>query len=296
MLKICAGIKLIVIAGSASPKLSARVARELGCELIKPVVKRFPDGEFYVRIEAELEGEHVVVVQSTCSPQNDNLIELCFLIGTARDLGAKRVTAFVPYLAYARQDKRFKPGEAVSASTICRLIEAAGATDFVTVDVHHDEVMRNFSIPAYSLTAMPLLGRYLNKLELRDPVVLGADKGSIDRAKRVSLEMGAEHDHLEKKRISPRNVVVEPKRLNVLDRDVVIVDDIISTGGTIIEAVRMLKRQKARRIYAACTHPVLVGKALRRIKIAGIKNIISTDTIEHPVSRVSVAPLITEVL
>lgn len=283
---------MIVIAGSASPMLSARVAKQLKTRLVKPELQRFPDGELYVRIDPDMKGEHAVVIQSTCNPQNDNLVELCFLLGAVKDLGAKRVTAVVPYLAYARQDRKFKPGEAMSVHTVCRLIEGAGASDVITIDAHHEETMRNFSIPAYNFTAMPLLGRYLKGLELRNPVVLGADRGSVERARQVALEMGAEHDYLEKQRITPERVVVQPKRLDVSDRDAVIVDDIISTGGTIIEAAKVLKRQGARSVYSACTHSVTVGKALQRIKSAGIKRVITTDTIEHQVSEVSVAPLI----
>lgn len=283
---------MIVVAGSASPKLSARVAKQFKCQLVRPKLWRFPDGELYARIGAKLKGEHAVVVQSTCYPQNENLIELCFLLDTAKDLGAKRVTAFVPYLAYARQDKRFKPGETISVRTVCKLIERAGADDFITVDVHQEEVMRSFSILAYNLTAMPLLGRYLSRLRLKAPVVLGADRGANERARQVALEMGVEHDHLEKQRVTPEKVVTQTKRLDVANRDVVIIDDIISTGGTIIEAAKILRRQRARGIYSACTHPVLAGKALQRIRASGIKKVIATDTIEHRVSAVSVAPLV----
>lgn len=285
-----------VIAGSASPILSKRVAKKLNCQMVKPEVRRFPDGENYIRIGAELKGEHAVVVQSTYHPQNDNLIELCFLLDAAKDLGAGRVTAVVPYLSYGRQDKRFKPGEAISLHTVSKLISNVRADEFITVDLHEEEATRNFSIPAYNLTAMPLLGQYLNGLKLKDPVILGADQGSAKRAKRVAVELGVEHDYLEKRRVTPEKVIARPKRLDVAKRDVVIVDDIISTGGTIIEAAKILRKQRARNIYAACTHPVLVGKALPRLRAAGVKRVIATDTIEHKVSAVSVAPLIAKAI
>lgn len=287
---------MIVIAGSASPKLAARVAKLLNCQLLKPKLRRFPDGEIYVRLDAKFDGEYAIVVQSTCRPQDNNLIELFLLLDAAKDLGAKRVTAVVPYLAYARQDKRFKPGEAVSIYTICKLIESAGADHFLTVDVHEDGVLRRFSIPAYNLTAMSLLGQYLAKLGLKDPVILGADQGSLGRAKRVAAELMADYDYLEKKRITPEMVETKPKRLDVAKRDVVIVDDIISTGGTVIKAAKILKRQRARKIYAACTHAVLTGDALRRMLASGVEKIIATDTIEHSTSVVSVAPAIVEAI
>jgi len=283
-----------VIAGSASKLLADRLAKALGCPLIKPERKRFPDSETYVRIPEEVKGEHVIVVQSTCSPANDNLIELSLLLSAAKDHGAGRVTAVVPYFGYARQDKRFKPGEAISVHTVCKIIESAGADDMFTVDIHEDEIIKNFAIPAYNLSAMPLIGRYLTKLDLHAPVVLGADQGSLVRARRVAAEISAEHDYLEKTRLTPTEVVTKPKRLNIAGKDIVIVDDIISTGGTVMEAAKVLKKQKARRVYAACTHPVLVGKALRRILAAGVKRVIATDTIEHKTSVISVAPLIAE--
>ena len=283
---------MIVIAGSASPKLATRVAKALKCPLTKPELKRFPDGELYVRVDASLRDEHAVIVQSTHYPQNDNLIELSILLDTTKDLGAKRVTAVVPYLAYARQDKRFKPGEAISIRTVCKLIERAGADDFLTVDVHQDEIMRNFSIPAYNLTAMPLLGEYIAGLGLHYPIVLGADRKALERARKVAAELVTDYDYLAKKRITPKKVETQPKRLEVSKRDVVLVDDIVSTGGTIIEAAKILRRQGARKIIAACTHGVFAGDALRKISAAKVKQIIATDTIESRASVVSAARVI----
>ena len=283
---------MIVIAGSASPKLAARVAKALECPLARPELKRFPDGELYVRVGNDLKGEHAVIVQSTRYPQNDNLIELSFLLDAAKDLGAERVTAVVPYLAYARQDKRFKPGEAISIRTVCKLLERAGADDFFTVDVHKDEIMRNFSIPAYNLTAMPLLGRYIAGLGLRDPIILGADRGSLERARRVAAELVTDYDYLEKVRITPKKIATRPKRLEVSKRDVVVIDDVISTGGTVIEAAKILRRQGARQVIAACTHGVLAGNALRKILAAKVKRVIATDTIESRASVTSSAPVI----
>ena len=287
---------MVVIAGSASPKISAGLAKQLGQPLIKPELTRFPDGELYVRIDGKLEGEHAIVVQSIPYPQNDNLVELCLLLDLVKDLGASRVTGVVPYLAYARQDKRFKPGEAISVRTVCKLIERAGASDVFTVDVHEEEVMRNFAIPAYNLTAMPSIGKYLVKLGLRDPIIIAPDQWASPLAKRVAVELMADHDYFEKRRMTPTQVEVRPKRLSAAGRDVVIVDDIISTGGTIIEAARILKKQGSRRLYAACTHPVFAGKALKKVLAAGVRKVVATDTIEHRTSVVSVAPVIAEAL
>jgi len=287
---------MIIIAGSASPKLSAQVASLLGAELVSAEIRRFPDGELYVRTDAELKRKTVAVIQSTCPPQNDNLIELLLLLDAAKDLGANKIIAVVPYLAYSRQDKRFKPGEAISLRTISKLISQSGAEELITVDIHQEETLGNFSIPAFNQTSMPLIGRYLKELNLRNPIVIGADQGSIKRATLVALELGAEHYHLEKRRITPENVIVYPRNLSVKNRDIVMVDDIVSTGGTIMGAAQMLQEQGARDVYVACAHPVLAGNAMQRLKDAGIKQIIATDTIEKEVSVVSVAPLIAEML
>ncbi len=287
---------MIIIAGSASPKLSAQVASLLGAELVNAEFKRFPDGEIYVRAEAEVRRKPVAIIQSTCPPQNDNLFELLLLLDAVKVLGASRIVAVVPYLAYARQDKRFKPGEAISLRTVSKLISQSGAEEVITIDVHQEEALGNFSIPAFNQTSMPLLGRHLKSLNLRNPIIIGADQGSMKRATLVALELGAEHYFLEKRRISPENVIVYPKNLSVENRDVVMVDDIVSTGGTIISATKMLREQGARDVYVACAHPVLTGNAMERLKDAGIKQIIATDTIEKDVSVVSVAPLIAEML
>jgi len=283
---------LIIIAGTASPKLAARVATQLRCPLLNPEIKRFPDGELYVRLDAKLEGKHVVIVQSTSQPQNDNLIELFLMLDAAKDLGAQHVTAVVPYLTSPRQDKRFKPEEATSVHTICKLIEHAGADDFLTLDMRNDETMQNFSIPTCNLTAMPLLGQYLAKLKLQDPVILGVNQESLERVRMVAAELKADYDYLEKRRMNPKKIAIQPKHLEVAERDVVLVDDIISTGGTIIEATRILRRQHARKIYAACAHPVLAEDALQKILKVGVRAVIATDTIEHRTSVVSVAPII----
>jgi ribose-phosphate pyrophosphokinase len=291
---VVVGKDMKVIAGSASELLAGRLAKVLGCVLVSPERRRFPDSETYLRIPEEVKGEHVIVVQSTSSPANDNLIELSLLLSTAKDLGARRVTAVVPYFGYARQDKRFKPGEAISVRTVCKIIESSGADDMFTVDIHEDDIIKNFAIPAYNLSAMPLIGRHIAKLNLRAPVVLGADQGSLVRARRVAAEISAAYDYLEKTRLAPTEVSMKTKHLDVAARDIIIVDDIISTGGTVVEAAKILKKQKARKVYAACTHPVFVGKALRKILAAGVKKVIATDTIEHKTSVISVAPLIAE--
>ena len=287
---------MIVLAGSASPKLSKRVAEELRCKRVSPELKRFPDGELYARVHEELKGESVAVVQSTYSPQDSNYMELFLLIDVAKDLGAERVSAIIPYFGYARQDNRFEPGEAVSVQTIRKLLEGAGADEVITIDAHKAEIMDLFEIPARSLSAMPLVGEYLKGLKLKNPVILAPDRGALNHAEAAAGELGADFDHLVKKRETATKVSMETKELDVKGRDVAIVDDIISTGGTVVEAIKVLKKQGAQRIYAGCTHPVLVGGALDKIRKAGAEDVFATDTIEHEISKVSVGALIADAL
>lgn len=287
---------MIIVPGSASPKLASRIAEGLGCGLIRPELARFPDGETYARIPGDLRGEHAVIVQSTCHPQNENLIELFLLLDAAKGLGARRVTAAVPYFGYARQDRRFKPGEAMSAHAMCRLMGSAGADDMLTVDIHEEEIVRGSPIPAKSLTAAPLLGRHIARLGLKDALILGADEGALKLARDVAAELGADHSCLRKRRLTPTMVVTEPECPDVAGRDVVIVDDIISTGGTMIEAATVLKERGAEGIYAFCIHPVFADEVEGKILAAGVREVIATDTIEHRASAVSVAPLFVEAL
>lgn len=291
---------MLVVAGSASPKLAARVAQQLKCQLIKPELKRFPDGELYARIPADVKGENVVVIQSTCYPPNSNYMELFLLLDAVRDLGAKKITVVIPYLAYARQDKRFKEGEAVSLRTVAKLIESVGPDRVYTVDMHAHrigDVQEIFNAPAKNLTAAPLLSKYLSdNYELKNPVIVGPDEESRQWAEAAGKALGADWDYMVKKRLGPEEVEIRPRKLEVEGRDAMVIDDIISTGGTMVKAVKILKKHGARKVYAACTHAVLASGALRKVRGAGVEKVFATDTIESKISKVSVAPIIADAL
>ncbi len=272
-----------VVAGRSSPLLAKRIAERLGCELAKTTYKVFPDGELYVKVEKL---DEAVVVQSINS--NDDLVQLMLIFDA---LGDAEITAVIPYMGYARQDRAFEEGEAVSIRAVAKLIESY-ADRVITVNIHSERAKGYFK-KLTEVDAMPLIGKYYRG---RDVVMISPDLGSLKRVERASRHAECEYDYLEKVRIDAEKVEIKPKNLNVEGRDVVIVDDIISTGGTIVEATKVLKSLGARSIECACVHAVLAGNALNKLFNAGIKKVVATDTVEKPVSLISVAEAIVSVL
>jgi ribose-phosphate pyrophosphokinase len=288
---------VIVVAGPASQNLGKKVAENLNAKIVPVNLKTFPDGEYCLRFEGELKGEEAILVQSTGPPQDTNIIQLLLMIDATKDLGAKKVTAIVPYLAFARQDKRFLPGEAVSVTTFVKLIEACGADRFLTVNIHSKDILKRFSIPTKNLSAITTLAQHFKNRGLEGAFSLSPDKGAIELAEEANQVLGGGCGWLRKERNRfTGEIQVEEKRFNVKGRDVVVFDDIISTGGTIAKAVKMLKTQGARRVYAACVHPLLIGEAEKKIVECGAEEIVGTDSIPSSVKSVSLASLIAEAL
>jgi ribose-phosphate pyrophosphokinase len=291
-------VQMIIIGGSTSEALAAKVANELGVNAAGLEVRRFPDGEKYLRVLSDVKGHSVAVIQSIHHTPDEMLFEYLLLADALKDLGAKRVVAFVPYFAYARQDERFKPGEALSFKTVSKLIESVGTDEIFTIDMHQHRVLESsevFSVPSHNLTAMRLLAEYVQKLgRLKEPLVIGPDAEAEQWAKIAAERLHTDYDVFEKKRLGDAHVEVRPRRSNANGRDVLLVDDIISTGGTIVEAVKILQSQGAGHIQIACTHAILAPGALAKIKETGVQDVIATDTVPSPISEVSVAPLIAE--
>jgi len=289
---------LKIVGGSGSDALATKVALELGLNATRLETRRFPDGEKYLRVLDEVKGEDVVVIQSIHHAPDDLLVEYLLLVDTLKDLGAKKVIGFIPYFAYARQDERFHPGEALSFKTVCKLLESVGTDEVYTIDTHQHRVLKSsdvLSIPSHNLTAMPLLADYISKSGvLKKPLVIGPDMEAERWAKIAAERLGTDYDIFEKKRLADEDVELRPRKASAKDRDVLIVDDIISTGGTIVEALKILFSQGAKRIDVACTHPILASGALSKIYEAGAQTVVGTDTVPSPISYVSVAPLITE--
>jgi len=282
-----------IIPGVSTQVLAARIATELGGKVSFCEFKRFPDGELYTRVVDDLKDEEVTIVQSIMA--DSGMINLLQLIDAVGEAYKTRVV--IPYLGYSRQDRRFKPGEAISSRAIARGISFAGIVDRIyVVNVHNRAVLQYFDVEANNLDAAPLIGDYIAQKEIEEPVIIGPDEGARELAKAVAAHHGFDYDVLEKKRISGDEVRITPKEVSVGGKNVVIVDDIISTGGTIAEAAYMIKAHNANDIYVASIHGLFTQNAAIRILNAGVKEIIATDTIESIFSEISVAKMIAEEL
>lgn len=284
----------LIIGGSASQKLAAKIAWELGETLCPMETHKFPDGERYIRIGGDVT-ENAVVIQSTGYPQDQNLIELFLILKTLKSMNLENVKVVIPYFGYGRQEKRFRKGESVSASVIAQLIEAAGASEFYSINLHENGICDFFDIPTYNISAMPLIADYIGE-RFENPLIVAPDKGALPFAKEISDLLKCDYDHLEKNRLSPDKVETKTKNLDVKGKETIIIDDIISTGGTIVNAANILRQHNADKVVVSCVHPVLVEDALLKIFTAGVNDVIATDTLRSDVSMISVAPLVAEAL
>ncbi|MEJ2241062.1 MAG: ribose-phosphate diphosphokinase [Candidatus Bathyarchaeota archaeon] len=288
---------MIIIPGPASSSLGNNIANKMNVQTVDIITKSFPDGEYALRFNNDVNDRDVVIVQTTGPPQDTNVMQLLLILDAARDLGAKTVTAVVPYFAFARQDKRFLQSEAVSAKTLVKLIESCGVDRFITVNIHSEDILAKFKIPTMNLSAITLLAEHLKSIGLNGAFSLSPDKGAVELAKEANDVLGGGYGWLRKKRDRyTGEIQIEEKHLDVKGKDVIVFDDIISTGGTIARAIKMLKRQKAKRVYAACAHPLLIGEAKTKILASGAEEIVGTDSLFSSVSSVSLAPLIAEAL
>jgi len=286
-----------IVLGPASAELGEKISQLTGLEKITVASRIFPDGESYLRLEGNVQDEHVVIVQTTCAPQDSRLIQLAFLAAAAKRNKAKKITAVVPYLAYARQDKIFLEGENVSIETIAAMLKAAGIDQIITINVHEVNALNLFTIPAKNISAIPLLAEYFIKKGIKKAFALSPDKGALYIAQQAQAVLGGEAGHLEKQRDRYTGQTSQTaKGLNVKGKTVIIFDDIISTGGTIVGAAKILSEQGAEHVYTACVHGLLIGDAEKRILDAGVEEIVATDSVPSKASKVSLAPLISQEL
>ena len=282
-----------VVAGSASLGLGKELARVLGAPLVDVAFEKhaggFPDGERYVRLRDSVDGAHVILVQST--QPDAKIMELFLLQDAVVEAGSRRITLVIPYFGYGRQDRRFEPGEPVSVRALARRLQL-NADAVYTVSVHNPESLGFFEIPAKDVSGMPAIARYLETGDV--DLVLAPDDNAQRFAREVGEVLGVDWDFLEKKRIDSYTVETKPKRLDAKGRNVAIVDDVISTGGTIATAAKMLREQGAKRVVAACVHGVFAKDALSRLQACD--EVVATDTLLSPATKVSVAPEIAAAL
>jgi ribose-phosphate pyrophosphokinase len=286
-----------IILGPASKELGEKIAVLSSIETVPVAAKTFPDGEAYVRLEGKVQDEHVVIVQTTSPPQDNRLMQLAFVVNAAKRNGAKKTTAVVPYLAYARQDKIFLPGETISIEAVAEMLHVAGLDELIVVNVHEKNAFTMFPFPARSLSAISLLAEHFVRRGFKRAFAVAPDKGAMYIADEAKQILGGEDGHLEKQRDRYTGQVnVAKKAFNVKGSTVIIFDDIISTGGTIVSASKILKELGAERVFAACVHPLLIGDAEKKILDAGVEEIVGTDSVPSHVSKVTLAPLISKEL
>ncbi len=288
---------MIVVPGPASHDLGFKIANLLGVKAVPVESKIFPDGESYVRFTESVKDRHVVIVQTTSPPQDTRLIQLFLMADAAHALGAKNITLVTPYFAYSRQDKSFIEGEAVSVKTIIDLLKAIGVKKLITVNPHSPKFLEKTGIKTMNLSAISLLAQYFKDKGLSGALAVAPGKRATVMAVEAERVLKGGCDCLKTKRdLVTGRVSVEAGKLDVKGRNVIVFDDIISTGGTMVEAVRILKNLGAKKVYVACVHALLIGNADKKILKSGAKKIVGTDTVPSPVSVVSVAPIIADAL
>jgi len=282
---------MYIISGTASHQIAQDLSKILKIPLARIISKRFPDKEFYFRIVDDIKDKNVIIVQTTYP--DPNLVELFLMQNAAEEAGAKKITVVIPYYGYARQDTKFQEGEALSAKAIADII-SLNADEVITVDPHKEHILDFFSTSAVSCTAVPEIANYLKTKKI--DMLLAPDKGALDRAKQASEIIGCEFDHMEKTRIDGSTVEMKPKELDAKNKTVAIIDDIISTGGTMALAIKELKKQGAKKVLVACTHGLFAGDAVKKLSSSGCDEIISTDTIQNDYSTVKTARCIAKLM
>lgn len=278
---------MYIIGGTASKTVAQDLSKKLDAPLAGTISKRFPDDEFYVRVVDDISGEHVIIVQTTYP--DPNIVELFLLQNAVKESGVKEISIVIPYFGYARQDTKFENGEPISAKAMAGLI-GLNADRIITVDPHKEHILKFFSTSAFSCSAVPELAKYLKKKDI--DMVLAPDKGALDRAKKASEIIGCDFDYMEKTRIDGETIEIKPKKLDAQNKNVAIIDDIISTGGTMAKSIQELKKNGAKNVFVACTHGIFAGDAVKKLNSAGCNEIISTDTVEGKFSKVKIAPCI----
>jgi ribose-phosphate pyrophosphokinase len=300
----------MVFGGRASAELAARIATHLGVDLGAVDLRTFSDGEVYCRYEESIRGADVFLVQSTAANEqtgmtpNDALMELLVMIDAAKGASAHRIIAVVPWYGYSRQDKKSSPREPISSRVVAKCLEEIGVDRILTMDLHAGQIQGFFNIPVDHLFANPVIIEYLGKKGLRDPVVVSPDAGGVERARAIAKRLQAGLAIIDKRREGPNQALAMYLIGDVRGKDAVVIDDMIDTAGTLLQAVGAVAREGARRILACGVHPVLSGPAIERIKASALEETVVTNSIPVPPDKqqaarltvLTVAPLLGEAI
>lgn len=296
--------RLKLFSGNSNPVLTKEICDYLGISLGHAVVSTFSDGEIFVKLEENVRGSDVYVVQSTSEPVNNNIMELLILIDALKRASAEEITAVIPYYGYARQDRKDQPRVPITAKLVADLIAVTGVHRVLTIDLHAGQIQGFFNIPVDHLYATPILLDYFRKKKFNDLVVVSPDAGGVERARAFAKRLNVGLAIIDKRREGPNRTKIMNIIGDVVGRDILILDDMIDTAGTIAQAATAIKSKGAARIVAGCTHPVLSGPALQRLSEAPIDEIVVTNTIPlkgkeqicKKITVLTIAPLIGEAI
>ena len=292
---------LQIFTGNANPELAQEIVEFLGMELSKAKVSKFKDGEVRLEINESVRGNNVFIIQPTCAPVNENLMELLIMVDAIRRASAKSITTVIPYYGYARQERKQKPREPISAKLVANMLTAAGADRMVTIDLHTSSIQGFFDIPVDHMPAVPLLANYYREKQLENVVVVSPDIGGVTRARNLAERLNCTLAIIDKRRPEPNKSEIMGIIGDVRGKNVIIVDDMIDTAGTITNAANFLSEQAgANEVYACCTHAVFTPPAVERIQQSSIKEMLITNTIPlteeekqcAKIQTVSIAPLL----
>lgn len=294
-------MKLKLITGNANPELAQSIAKELGMELTEAQIGRFSDGEIQVKVFDNVRGTDCFIIQPTCAPVNENIMELLIIADALKRASARRITAVIPYYGYARQDRKAEPRVPITSKLIANLIAIAGIDRVLTMDLHARQIQGFFDIPVDHLYASPVLLKYFKGLKLNNPIVVSPDAGGVERARAFAELLNADLAIVDKRRPRPNEADIMNIIGDVKGRNAIILDDMIDTGGTLTKVADAIKNAGAIKVYAAASHGVLSGEAIEKIKKSSLEEVAITDSIIHKkdlpkIKILSIAPLLAEAI
>ena len=286
-----------VIGGSASPSLAKNISKKLKARFLKTHLTIFPDGEYKITLNDDIKKSKIIVVQSTPPPVDSNLIQALSLISKAREI-SNDVIAVIPYMGYAKQDKEFLKGEIVTISVIAKLFKAAGATRLIVVDFHSPQALDFFKIPTKNISSGFLLAQYFKNLKLKQPLIVSPDMFWKSNADEFAKHLNTDSIALNKQRNRKTGkLIIKSSRLKFpKGGDLVLLDDMVSTGGSMIKAIKFLKKENFRKIYVACTHSVFIGDSESKLKKLGVTKIVGTNSIEGKFSKIDLSDVIVDTI